>query len=158
MRYLGRRPQRHVATRFETRDDSAGLDRVRDQRRLDIAVLHDHVGALVECTGVQLPDVGDVGAEILVNERRAFLGGRLDVDDRVERLVLDLDELGRVDGIRTRIGDDDRDAVPLVVHLRDREGEVLGALHVLGHRPGARHGRLPVVAQVGTREDADHTR
>ncbi len=156
--YLGRRPQRDVATRLEARDDAARLDRVRDQRRLDVAVLHDHVRAFVEIARVQLPHVGDVGAEILVNERCALLGGRLDVDDHPERLVLDVDELGRVDGVCARVCEHDRDAVTLIVHFRDGEREVLGVLHVLRHRPGARHRRLPVVTQIGAGEDGDDPR
>ena len=118
-------------------------------------MLHDHVGAVVEGARLELPDVGDVRAELLVHERRPVLCGRRDIDERLERLVVDLDELGRVDGVRTGVGDHDRDAVALVVDLADREREVLGALHVLGHRPGARHRRLPVVAQVGAGEHGD---
>ena len=93
-----------------------------------------------------------------MDECRAVLGGRLDVDDHVERLVLDVDELGRIDGVRPRIRKDDRDAVALIVHLRDGKREVLGVLHVLGHRPRTRHCRLPVVAQIGAGEDSDDAR
>ena len=69
-------------------------------------------------------------------------------------LVVDLDELSRVLRLRTRLGEDDRDAVALVA---GRLGEriVRRVLHVLGHRPGARHRRLPVVLEVGGREDGD---
>ena len=90
-----------------------------------------------------------------MHECRAVLRGSLDVDQHLERLVVDVDELRRVDRVRPRVGDHDRDAVALVVHLADGEREVLRALHVLGHRPGARHGRLPVVAQVGAGEHGD---
>ena len=103
----------------------------------------------------ELPDVADVRAELLVGERGAVLGRCGHVDDRVERLVVDVDELRRVDGVRARVGDHDRDPVALVVHLGDGEREVLGALHVLGHRPRARHRRRPVVAQLGAGEDGD---
>ena len=90
-----------------------------------------------------------------MHECRAVLRGSLDVDQHLERLVVDVDELRRVDRVRPRVGDHDRDAVALVVHLADGEREVLRALHVLGHRPGARHRRLPVVAQVGAGEHGD---
>ena len=155
VRYLRRRPQRHVAAGLGPRDDAAGLDGVRDQRRLHVAVLDDHVGAVVERSRLELPDVRDVRPELLVHERRAFLRGGLDVDQHLERLVVDVDELRRIDRVRARVRDHDRDAVALVVHLADGEREVLGALHVLGHRPGARHRRLPVVAQVGAGEHGD---
>ena len=156
VRHLRRRPERDVAAGLRPGDDAARLDRVRDQRRLDVAVLHDHVGAVVErarsrasrrrrrsCRGSSWTSVAPSCA--------AASTSTIDV----ERLVVDLDELGRVDRVRARVGDHDRDAVALVVDLVDGEREVLGALHVLGHRPGARHRRLPVVAQVGAGEDRD---
>ena len=49
-----------------------------------------------------------------MDERRAVLEGLRDVDDRVERLPVDLDELGRVLRLRARLGDHDGDAVALV--------------------------------------------
>ncbi len=48
VRDLRRRPQRHVAAGLRPGDDAARLDRVRDQRRLHVAVLDDHIGAVVE--------------------------------------------------------------------------------------------------------------
>ena len=53
-----------------------------------------------------------------MDERRAVLERLRDVDDRVERLVVDLDELGRVLRLRARLGDHDRDAVALVARRR----------------------------------------
>ena len=90
-----------------------------------------------------------------MDECRTFLGRRFDVDDHAERLVLDVDELSGINRMRARVGDHDRDAVALVVDLGDGERKVLGALHLLRHRPGARHRCLPVVAQVDPREHCD---
>ncbi len=39
VRHLRRRPQRHIAARLGPRDDAPRLDRIRDQRRLDVPVL-----------------------------------------------------------------------------------------------------------------------
>ena len=152
VRYLRRRPQRDVPAGLGPGDDATGLDRVRDQRGLHVAVLDDHVGAVVERSRLELPDVRDVRPELLVHEGSAVLRGGLDIDQHLERLVVDVDELRRIDRVRARVRDHDRDTVALVVHLADGEREVLRALHVLGHRPGARHRRLPVVAQIGAGE------
>ena len=91
-----------------------------------------------------------------MGERRAVLHRCLHVDDRLERLVGDLDEFGCVDRLRAGVGDHDRDAVTLVVRVADGEREVLRALHVLRDRPGARHRGLPVVPQIGAGEDGDN--
>ena len=47
------------------------------------------------------------------------------VDERVERLVVDLDELGRVARELARLGDDRDDRLADEAHLADREREVL---------------------------------
>ena len=89
-----------------------------------------------------------------MRERRAVLERRRQVDDGVERLVLDLDELGRVLRLRARLGKHDRNAVALVPgDVRQRV--VRWVSHVLRDRPGAGHGRLPVLREVGRREDGD---
>ena len=125
VRDLGRRPERHLATRLGPREHAARLDRVRDQRRLVVAVLDDDIGALVEARRSRASRRTDVRTELPVNEGRAVLSRCLHVDDRGERLVVDLDELGGVDRVRARVGDHDRDAVALVVRLADGEREVL---------------------------------
>ena len=101
--------------------------------------------AACDVVGLELPDVALVRAELRVDERRAVLERLLDVGDRRERLVLDLDELGRVLGERAGLGDDDGDTVALVARLVGREREVRRHLDVLGHRPGARQPALPVL-------------
>ena len=153
--HLGRRPEGDVSAGLEPGDDTTRFDRVRNQRRLDISVLHDHVRTVVERARLELPHVRDVRAEAVVHERRSLRCGRLDVDEHGQRLVVDLDELGGIDRVSARVGQDDRDAVALVVDLIDREREVLGILHVLGHRPRTGHRCLPVVAKLRAREDCD---
>ena len=154
VRHLRRRPERDLAGRADLREHATRLDRVRDQPRLEVAPRDDDVGRVdrrLDVVGLELPDVALVRPEVLVHERRAVLERLLDVGDRRERLVVDLDELGRVLRERTALGDDDRDAVALVAGLVDRERVVRRHLDVLGHRPGAGEAALPVVREVGTR-------
>ena len=89
-----------------------------------------------------------------MREGRAVCERLRDVDDGVQRLVVDLDELCRVLRLRARLGDHDGDAVALVAR-RVGQRIVRRVLHVLGDRPGARHRRLPVVLQVGGGERRD---
>ena len=74
-----------------------------------------------------LPDarVGQVPAAVLVQHRRAVLERDPGVDDDLERLVVDLDELGRVARELARLGDDRGDGLADVAHLPDRERVVL---------------------------------
>ena len=101
---------------------------------------------------LELPDVALVGSEIGVNERSAVLERLLDVGDRVQRLVVHFDELGRVLRERARLGHDDRDAVALEAGLLGRQRKVRRHLDVLGDRPGTRHAARPVAGQVGAAE------
>jgi len=83
------------------------------------------------------PGEAPVGAELGVHEH-LVLQRRLHVDDRRQRLVVDLDGL---EGIRRRVTvtrDDDRHRVADVPHLVDGERRVGRQLHVLGHGPRAR--------------------
>jgi hypothetical protein len=59
-----------------------------------------------------------------VHQRCVGVERLADVGDRLERLVLDLDELGRVLRDRARLGHDDGDAVADVPRLVEREREV----------------------------------
>jgi hypothetical protein len=159
VRDLRGRPDGQVAVRLGPGEHRARLHRVRDQPRLDVAAAHRHVGRReggVDIAGVELPRVALVRADRGVDERRALPQRVLDVDHDRERLVVHLDELGRVPGGGGAGRDDDRDRVSLVARLVERERPVLRVLHVLGDGPGARHRRLPVLAQVGSREDRDH--
>ena len=87
------------------RERAARLDRVRDQTRLVVAPRHGHVGTRkrgVEVVGRERPDVAFVGAQVGVDERRTVCKRLLYFDDRLERLVVDLDQLRRV--LRQRPG------------------------------------------------------
>ena len=53
-----------------------------------------------------------------MDERRAVVERLRDVDDRLERLPVDLDELRRVLGLRSGLREDDRDAVALIAGRR----------------------------------------
>ena len=90
-----------------------------------------------------------------MHERRAVLERLLDVGDRTERLVVDLDQLCRVLGERTTLRDDDGDAVALEARLVDGERVVRRHLDVLGDRPGAGKRALPVLREVGSAEGRD---
>ena len=55
---------------------------------------------------------GVVAGRIVVPHlERVGLGGVLDIDQRRQRLVVDLDQLGGVARLRQRLGDDEGDAV-----------------------------------------------
>ncbi len=158
MRDLRRRPHGHVAVRLRPRDHGPRLHRVRDQARLDVAPLHRDVGIgerLVDVVRGELPHVGHVRLETLTGKRCTVLGRRPDVDRRGERLVVHLDELGRVLGERPARGEHDRDPVALEARLVRSERVVRRVDHVLRHRPGTRHRRLPLVLQVGGGERSD---
>ena len=74
--------------------------------------------------------VDDVGAEVLVQQRRPGRGRRDRVHERLEQLVVDLDELERVLGQVARLGDGDRDRLAGVADLVDRDrvlDDLLGA-------------------------------
>ncbi len=99
VRDLRRRPEREVARRRRLHEHAAGLDRVRDQPLLAVALAHGD-GRLgeqpVDLAGLHRPRVRDVRAELVVQDRGAVLR-RLDhVRDGRQRLVFDLDELGGV--------------------------------------------------------------
>ena len=80
----------------------------------------------------------DVVGRLVPHQRRAGLDRILDGDDRRQRLVLDLEQLGGVARLRLRLGDDERHAVADRAHLADREDRTQRAIalrpaHVLRH-------------------------
>ena len=85
-----------------------------------------------------------VAAGVLVDRRHALVARVTRVGDRVDRLVLDLDELGRVARKLARLGDDGDDGLADVAHLADRERVVL--------QVRARH-RRDLEERIGQRRD-----
>ena len=67
----------------------------------------------------------------------------LQVDDRLERLVVDDHRADGVGRLVAAVGHDDRDDVAHVARPVDGDREVLRVLHVVGDRPGARHRAPP---------------
>ena len=126
---------------------------------VELVDLHDLV-RLGE-RGVEIAPLVDavphqVAAGVLVDRRHAVVLRVAGVGDRVERLVLDLDELGRVARRLARLGDDGDDRLADVAHLADRERVVLdvraGYRRDLEERIGERRdlfaGQRPVDARV----------
>jgi hypothetical protein len=150
---LRRGVERDVTRRPGDDEDGARLDGVRDQPRLVVAARHDHLGFLDRLAGrvgVEAPHVALVGAEIRVRKRRPVLERVSHVDDRVERLPVDVDELRRVLRLGPALRDHHRDAVALVT--RDVGERIVRRVpHVLGTGRRTRIARLPVVGEVGGR-------
>ena len=67
----------------------------------------------------------EVPVGVVVEHRRVGVLRLARVDERRQRLVVDLDELGRVARELARLGDDRDDRLADVAHLADREREVL---------------------------------
>ena len=161
MRVLGGRVEREIAAeRFGHRNDTSGLHRRGDDPLVGVG-LGDVVRRVGECRvdalGIrdQRPDVGAVGAQVLVDDVRV-VDRVLEVDHRRERLVVDDDRLDRVGQPVPGRGDHDRDDVALVVGLADHDREMVGALHVLGDGPRARQWSGPGVSQIRARVDRGH--
>ena len=98
-----------------------------------------------------LPDLGG-----------ALLGGVLEVHDRRQRLVVDLDQLGGVARLGERLGHHEGDAVADEAHLvgdeQRLEGAVaLGGAEILRHQMGGEAAEL-LGQGVGAGEDAEHAR
>ncbi len=71
----------------------------------------------------------EVRAELLELERSSVFERLLGVGDRLERLVVDHDELGGIDGGRLGLGDDDGDRLP-------DEADLVRRRAADGHKPG----------------------
>ena len=79
------------------------------------------------------------------------------VEHRLERLVLGLDQLGRVLGERTALGDDERDRLADVAHSLAREdGVSLVRHHAVLDRPGRQGVDSPAELRAG--DDGDDAR
>ena len=138
---------------------AARLDRVRDQAVLAVALRHGHVRLgeqPLDLARLELPRVAAVRPELLVHERRAVGERGLDVDHRRQRLVVDLDELGRVLAPRRGSRDDDGDRVAGVARLVDRRAaRASGAFvsSVGSHAQGSEPAHSSVELGAGPRGD-----
>ena len=101
------------------------------------------------------PVDGDVGAELLVDQRRAVGHGGFHVGDRRQLRDVDRDVLRRVERLLARLGDHHGDGVAVEADLVLRQRVVHGDLDVLGDGPDERQ---PADLQVGRRVHADDAR
>jgi hypothetical protein len=165
VRDLGGRPDGVLALGGDRLDDHApGLDRVGDQPRVVVALLDHHRGLgehLVDVAVGQHPGVGLVGAERVVDDGRALVHGLHHVGDHRQLVVVDFDGLDGVGGVLAAVGhhhgDDLAHVVDAVLGHRPVVGDAGVGGRLVGHdavgdRPGARHGRRPLVGQVLTGE------
>ena len=112
----------------------------------DVGLLPGHVHVL----RAESPLVSLVGAELLVDERRAVFERRLGVDDHGQRLVLDEHILGRVDDRVLVLAEDGRHGLTDVLDLAAGQRPVLGGLDLHTRRdPRHRHprGQVEVLAR-----------
>ena len=91
-----------------------------------------------------------IGADLLELQRSVVGHGLLEVDHGVERVVVDLDQLGGIDGGRFGLGDDHGDRLTDESNLVDRQRRP-GAGSVEDHETVER-----LHAQVGRRVDGQH--
>ena len=170
VRDLRRRPHRELAhRRRRLHDHTARLDRVRDQPRMPVTLFDRHSGVVEEplgCVGVaEAPRVRPVVTQILVDRRRVVFQRIFELEDGIERVVLDVDELERVLHVGARFCNDDGDAVAGEACLVRRE-RPLGrhaCVFVGRRRKASRLDRpctwkrgSPVLLQVRAAECSDH--
>src|SRR5205823_4504775 len=93
---------------------------------------------------------GDIRAALGMHHVLGVVDGRLVVDDRRERIELDLDEVGGVLGEVAALGHNERDRVADEAHVAGRERPERRAAFVL-QREARTH--EPVPGKVGTDED-----
>ncbi len=158
VRPLRRGRDRDVAGRVHLAERGARLHRGRDQPLLAVALLDRHGRVredLVRFAGDERPRVRLVAGRVVVNGRRTVGNRQFDVGHVRQRLVVDLDELGRVLGLSARLGHDDRDAVAGEPRLVDGEREVLDHRDVVGHGPEARQAVRPDVREIGAGKGGD---
>jgi hypothetical protein len=146
-------------------DRGARLHRVRHQPVVDDVERRDVRGGPdrgVDGVAVVLdeaPVEAAVAVELVVHLRRTGLERGAHVDDRRQRLDLELDRLGRVARLRQRLGDDGGDRVADVAHLALGEHRMLR----LEHRLAEAVGDLPAAGhtadggEVLGGEDLQHT-
>jgi hypothetical protein len=99
MRDLGRAPERELAL-APLGEEAARLDRRARRAVVDDPLLDDHVGVAeggLDVPTAERPLEHRVGAELVVDDRRAVLERLLGVDDDGQRVIVDDDLAGRVD-------------------------------------------------------------
>ena len=121
------RPLPDAAVELDQR--AVGLERRRVEAvEVELADLHDLVGLgerRVEVAPLVDALPHQVRAGVLVQHRDALAARVARVDDRVDRVVLDLDQLGRVARELAGRRDDGDDRLADVAHLADRQRVVL---------------------------------
>ena len=134
-------------------------------RRLLTRSIVDHVGGRCERRAhrgfvAARPAKADVAGRGLVQLRRVrrLRGAR--VGDGGKRLVIDLDALGGVGGLRQRLGDHRHDRLAAMAHGAARQREARRLRHrravARAHRPQRPHRRHAVRRHVGAGEHRDH--
>ena len=173
MNHLGRRPdRRRVGAPIIGGDDTAALHRHRGVAVVVEAALQT-VGRRGECH-VDLAPADREGADqvravSLVNDRAVGTQRRLGVDHRRERFEVAGHKLGRVFGLVTGFGDDDRDRLADMADLVMRQQRLLRVEEFVldRRRPFARHRNLPLghrrqqsqqIGAVEREHDAGHRR
>ena len=96
-----------------------------------------------------------VRARVRLQQRRAGRHGIVGVEHDVQRLVLDVHQLGRVLGQVARLGHDHRHRLPRIAHdpIRERALQESRRRLVVEHAGGD---RTPTVGQVLRRDHVDH--
>jgi hypothetical protein len=117
----------------------------------DVGVGEDAIG-LVLVAGLPVEDVvGGLALLVVADDRRVRIARLARVDDRRERVVLDIDELERVARRVAVVGDDERDLLALKAHFVGRQD----GLGVVGQR---RHPREVQALEVLAGDDRAHLR
>ncbi len=144
--------------RLVVRDAAAGLERRVADAVLDEAARHDEIGAgehLVDRPPLRGVAVDDVVAPLVEERRRRRVERVLHVDDRSERLVVDLDEVAAVGGGGERLADHDGDRLAHAPHPVGRQRP--HRRHREPGRPDDRR-RLGHPVELGGRDDRDDAR
>ncbi len=159
VRRLARRPQRELAgDPVVVGHGTAGFHRRRVHPGIDHLLPGDHVGLRERGFGgggvpglpVEAVVVG-LALEVGADHRGLGCEGATDVDDRIEDVVLDVDEFEGVAGGVPVLGDDEGDLLALEADLVGGED----GLDVVGQ---GRHPGQALVREVGAGDDGPHLR
>ena len=145
-------------------DRGTRLDRIRRQPVVDEIELGDVLGRLERRLGrlriAEVPLIDGVARRDLVDLRARLRLGR--IGHRRQRLVVDLDLLGGVLGLRQRLGEDDGDRIADMVRLAMGDRRMRRILHlraVLGRdHPAANETADLVGGKLGAGEHREHAR